>query len=495
MQTLDAPYDIVGRYDQDEINGFSEALLTRFLEICRIETAGQILDAMAGDGNLSLRLFRFCQSRGIPLPGVTVLEYSEVQSRFAAAALQDYPARVFCGDILQADNILSLQSPFDRVMIKSANHEIPFRQQAQLYRTIFNVLAPNGLFVNLGFLFDDEKERDELREIARAKDSLAGLEMAVRNRHFLTRKEFYHELRRAGFVDIEAAHAFNYQIRSAIVAKRYFHTEIVEQESIAFQMAQLKALTMRRNGKIRFEADGSVMECPGEITLARRPTKTEETQAIYQRYPYDFLRHIKVHRELLSCACEFISQGARVLDAGCGIGLLAERTAAQASRYLAVDINPEFVEICRNRMRRHPHVEVVLGDLNHLCLDPGAFDCALALNVLYQEGIRPEGVLEMLRDALRPGGLLVISAPKSAESFEKCEARMLQDLEQEGALSGKDEIAAQIRAANEKLLTSNAHYWSAQEMAEMLLRLRFSRIVKIDDSLYYGNAWLLAAER
>lgn len=496
---LTAPYDLVGRYDQDEINGFGKPLIDKLLEIAKLDGARKILDAMAGDGNLSFNLFRYCETRQITPPQVTVLEYSRVQSEIARQMLQRDPATVVWGDILKMRSLFD-ESPlprgtFDRVLIKSANHEIPLAMQERLYRNLYDALEANGLFVNLGFLFDDADERDELREIARTKDSLAGLEMAVRNRHFLTRPEFYDRLRRAGFVDIEAAHSFSYKIRSEIVAKRYFKTEVIEKDSLEFQIAQLRAKTMRQKGRIRFEADASIMECPGEITVARRPSVQEENQFIYQKYPYDFLRHIKAHRDMLSRASTFIEPGARVFDAGCGIGLLAERVAERTSRYLAVDANPTFVDICRTRLRHFPQAEVVLGDLNDFRVDANAFDTVLALNVLYQEGIKPEEVLRMLRDALRPGGTLVVSAPNSAQSFERCERQLLDDLENEGALSGKEAIAQQIRAANEKLLSMNGHYWSAQQMAALLNRLGLRVIREIDESLYYGAAWLVAATR
>jgi hypothetical protein len=32
-----------------------------------------------------------------------------------------------------------------------------------------------------------------------------------------------------------------------------------------------KAMTLRRNGRLHFFSDRSILTCPGEITLARRP--------------------------------------------------------------------------------------------------------------------------------------------------------------------------------------------------------------------------------
>src|SRR5207244_11519669 len=122
-------------------------------------------------------------------------EFSRVQCELAQAQLAETPTNVVWGDILTmedyANNAALPDRMFDRVMLKSGNHEIPLNQQLALYQSIFRVLKPRGMFVNLGFLFDDVEERDQFRDIARCKDSLAGMQSAVENRNFLTRDELY----------------------------------------------------------------------------------------------------------------------------------------------------------------------------------------------------------------------------------------------------------------------------------------------------------------
>jgi len=200
---VETAYDKVGVYDQDAVNGFSEQMLATMLDIINPGQASNILDAMAGNGNLTLRLYDYCERRGLFPPDVVVLEFSRVQCELAKAHLEDTPAKVVWGDILSMEDLES-EEPlpknfFDKVMIKSGNHEIPLGQQLDLYNNIFRALKPGGTFVNLGFLFDDVEERDQFRELTRFKDSLAGLESAVHNRHFLTRDELYTQLQRAGF--------------------------------------------------------------------------------------------------------------------------------------------------------------------------------------------------------------------------------------------------------------------------------------------------------
>jgi SAM-dependent methyltransferase len=269
-----AAYDVVGRYKQDEVNGFTPALIDRMLDAAQLARAGTVLDAMAGDGNLTQRIFIYCKNRGLPPPRVTVLELSQVQSDFARGMLAPLGASVVCGDVVaMTDSATGYVLPgnvFDRVLIKSGSHEIPLLLQPELYKSIFRVLKPGGIFVNIGMLFDDPNERDEAREIARVKDRLAGMEAAVRNRHFLMREEFYGFLRDAGFVSIGIAESIQYNIRSQVVAEQYWPPERRASADLELQSAEVRAVTLRKNGRVRFEGAGSILQFPGEITVAHK---------------------------------------------------------------------------------------------------------------------------------------------------------------------------------------------------------------------------------
>jgi SAM-dependent methyltransferase len=270
-----ADYDRLGQYNQDAINGFSDELLDNMLDLVNPGQATVILDAMAGNGNLALRLYDYCQRYEFAVPRVTVLEYSQVQCEAASKHLAALPADVVWGDILTrrdlASGMLLPEETFDRVMMKSGSHEIPLEQQQLLYTNIFRMLKPGGIFVNLGFLFDDVEERDQFREIARVKDHLAGMQHAVQNRHFLTRNELYTRLDHAGFVNVHCGKPCNYTIDSSIVAQAYFPDDVLGSIYAEFQACQAKALLLRRRGHIHFHGDSSTMTCPGEITVARRP--------------------------------------------------------------------------------------------------------------------------------------------------------------------------------------------------------------------------------
>lgn len=89
-QQHEAGYDLVGQYNQDSINGFSEALIDRFIEIASPTNVELVIDAMGGDGNLSERILSFCNNRKLSPPKtLRTIDISRVQSEFAGLRFAD----------------------------------------------------------------------------------------------------------------------------------------------------------------------------------------------------------------------------------------------------------------------------------------------------------------------------------------------------------------------------------------------------------------------
>ncbi len=94
LSHVETAYDKVGLYDQDAINGFSEQMLHAMLDLVNPSQASDILDAMAGNGNLTLRLYDYCRRCEIPFPNIVLLELSRVQcelARIIGKYLSGYP--------------------------------------------------------------------------------------------------------------------------------------------------------------------------------------------------------------------------------------------------------------------------------------------------------------------------------------------------------------------------------------------------------------------
>jgi SAM-dependent methyltransferase len=94
----------------------------------------------------------------------------------------------------------------------------------------------------------------------------------------------------------------------------------------------------------------------------------------------------------------------RVLDVGCGPGLLTRALADRAvdGSVAALDPSREFVDACRARV---PGADVRVGVAEQLPFSSDTFDAALAQLVVQLMADRDAGVAEMIR-VTRPGGVV-----------------------------------------------------------------------------------------
>src|SRR5581483_7602365 len=101
-----------------------------------------------------------------------------------------------------------------------------------------------------------------------------------------------------------------------------------------------------------------------------------------------------------------------VADIGAGSGYMTVRLAAQVGpqgRVYANDVQPQMLDMLRRRLvqQKITNVTIVQGSVDDPNLPAGAVDLALMVDV-YHELARPQVMLQRLRQALRPGGRLVL---------------------------------------------------------------------------------------
>ncbi len=103
-------------------------------------------------------------------------------------------------------------------------------------------------------------------------------------------------------------------------------------------------------------------------------------------------------------------RGARVLDVGCGAGLLSEAMAREGARVTALDLAPELVEVARlHLLESGLDVDYRLQSVEAIALEqPGAFDAITCMEML-EHVPDPESVLQACATLLAPGGRLVVS--------------------------------------------------------------------------------------
>ena len=93
---------------------------------------------------------------------------------------------------------------------------------------------------------------------------------------------------------------------------------------------------------------------------------------------------------------------ARVLEVGCGTGLLLKETAQQAKEAIGLDISPGMLAVAQSR-----GLNVIEGDATSLPFEDGQFDLVYSFKVLAHVASIERALTEIGR-VLAPGGLAIL---------------------------------------------------------------------------------------
>ena len=118
--------------------------------------------------------------------------------------------------------------------------------------------------------------------------------------------------------------------------------------------------------------------------------------AIYEDRQHASMRLIKSH----------VPRGGRVLELGCGTGILGALLSDAGFDVVASDFSLRMLGKARRRIGND---KVVAADVNHLPFMPGTFDAVVLIGVVaYLEDL--PGALSGVADVLKPGGVMVVSS-------------------------------------------------------------------------------------
>jgi SAM-dependent methyltransferase len=111
-------------------------------------------------------------------------------------------------------------------------------------------------------------------------------------------------------------------------------------------------------------------------------------------------RNIQYHDVVLSALPPSCG---RVLDVGCGDGLLASKLAERCGEVVAIDVDAPTLARA-GTAHRQPNLSFVEADVMSHPFDKGSFDCVASIAALHHLPLAP--ALERFNQLLRPGGVL-----------------------------------------------------------------------------------------
>ncbi len=128
----------------------------------------------------------------------------------------------------------------------------------------------------------------------------------------------------------------------------------------------------------------------------------DEIAALYDRarpaYPAALVDDLVRHTGL--------GPGSRVLEIGCGNGLMTVPIAGRGARILALELGANLAAVARRRLARFDGIEVEVGDFDHWTLPSSPFELVIVATAFHW--LRPETRLTKCAAALAPGGVLAL---------------------------------------------------------------------------------------
>ncbi|MEL6538284.1 MAG: class I SAM-dependent methyltransferase [Bacteroidota bacterium] len=199
----------------ENILNLTDEMFDRMTAAAELSPKQVVLDAGAGYGAVTREIMKRYPDQGIEYHLVEISHTQLERARYELAQFLD-PEEFHNATAFFNHDILETYLPsahYDRVIAKMLWQEIPEGKQPRLAREFFRLVKPGGKLLLWQVMLD--KEIDAFyRAIIREKDSLAGFDELVDNRHFPEKNNVVLELTAAGFHPVTLAGQLPYQFES-----------------------------------------------------------------------------------------------------------------------------------------------------------------------------------------------------------------------------------------------------------------------------------------
>jgi trans-aconitate 2-methyltransferase len=164
-----------------------------------------------------------------------------------------------------------------------------------------------------------------------------------------------------------------------------------------------------------------------------------EVKAFYDRFSASYLlgdfKLINLrHRAIKQLCRSYVPRGARVLEIGCGAGILTRELQAIAREVLSIDISDVNIAVA-STYANGPNGRFIRGDVTEMGAAElsGPFDAVLLADVIEHIPIeRHAALFKVLRSVLAPNGIVLITFPTEQyqEHLKRNQPQLLQAVDE-----------------------------------------------------------------
>lgn len=138
-------------------------------------------------------------------------------------------------------------------------------------------------------------------------------------------------------------------------------------------------------------------------------------------YEYERIADIKRLKFIEAHLQKEIPAGGRVLDVGCGNGVISRHLGQFGFDVLGIDISQKTIDVARSK-NKLPNVRFEAISAEQLTAQGERYDAVICSEVL-EHLDHPENLLKVIHESLKDNGLLVVTVPNGVGPRELCVTR------------------------------------------------------------------------
>jgi len=112
----------------------------------------------------------------------------------------------------------------------------------------------------------------------------------------------------------------------------------------------------------------------------------------------------------------FDKPGGKVLDVGCGPGIMVDDLIAQDCKFWGIDPSLKVIEQCRKNFSSHPNSHFSIGTAEQIEYPDQFFDAVICMGVIERLKNHDAALREMVR-VLKQGGTLIVTLPNKFNPY------------------------------------------------------------------------------